>query len=102
MPPERLAPLCFVTKFPQSYATQFRMVFWKFWMSYWRNPQYNATRFVFAGVLAFLVGSILWKVGHTKCAPDTMSAAGSADSTAKLDPLPKRAWRSRVSGGHKA
>jgi hypothetical protein len=26
----------------------------------------NATRFLFAGVLAFLVGTILYKVGKTK------------------------------------
>ena len=67
MPPEGQKPLHFATKFPQTYVTQFQMIFWKFWMSYWRNPQYNATRFLFAGVLAFLVGSILWKVGDTRC-----------------------------------
>ena len=32
-------------------------------MSYWRNPAYNATRFVFATVVALLVGTILWDVG---------------------------------------
>jgi len=66
VPPEGQEPLHFTTKFPQNYATQFKMIFWKFWMSYWRNPQYNATRFLFAGVLAFIIGTILWKVGHRK------------------------------------
>ena len=66
VPLEGQEPLHFNTKFPQHCGTQFRMIFWKFWMSYWRNPQYNATRFLFAAVLAFLLGSILWKVGHKK------------------------------------
>ena len=66
VPPEGQEPLHFTTKFPQNYGTQFKMIFWKFWMSYWRNPQYNATRFLFAGVLAFIIGTILWKVGHRK------------------------------------
>ena len=66
VPPEGKEPLRFATRFPQSYGTQFQLIFWKFWMSYWRNPQYNATRFLFAGILAFLIGTILWKVGHSK------------------------------------
>ena len=66
VPTEGHEPLQFETKFAQNYSVQFKLIFWKFWMSYWRNPQYNATRFLFAGVLAFLLGSILWKVGHKK------------------------------------
>jgi hypothetical protein len=41
----------------------------RFWQSYLRNVPYNGTRFIFAVVLALLFGSILWNVGHKKCAP---------------------------------
>ena len=40
----------------------------RFWKSYFRNVPYNGTRFIFAVVLALLFGSILWNVGHKKCA----------------------------------
>ncbi|KAK9820341.1 hypothetical protein WJX72_009201 [[Myrmecia] bisecta] len=63
VPPEGMEPLTFTSKYPQNFLVQFAMIFWKFWMSYWRNPQYNATRFFFATFLALLVGSILWNVG---------------------------------------
>lgn len=66
VPPEGSAPLHFATKYPQPYIAQFRMIFWKFWRSYWQDPAYNGTRFVFATVLALLVGSILWNVGGNK------------------------------------
>lgn len=67
--PEGKEPLAFKTVFAQSYLTQFRLILWKFWMSYWRNPTYNGTRFVFAVGLALLIGTILWKVGHKKYDP---------------------------------
>lgn len=42
------------------------MIFWKFWISYWRNAAYNGTRFIFAAIMGLLVGSILYKVNHHK------------------------------------
>ena len=59
-------PLEFQNKYPQPYLTQFRMIFWKFWVSYWRNVPYNGTRFIFAAVMGLLMGSILYKVNHNK------------------------------------
>lgn len=66
IPKEGQAPLSFKDKYPQPYLVQFRMIFWKFWISYWRNVAYNGTRFIFACVMGLLVGSILYKVAHHK------------------------------------
>ena len=74
VPPEGKEPLAFNTFFAQSYLTQFRLIFWKFWMSYWRNPTYNGTRFIFAFGLGFLLGTILWDVGHNKYDPPPPSS----------------------------
>ena len=35
VPAEGSQPLQFSSKYPQGYLTQFYMVFWKFWQSYW-------------------------------------------------------------------
>ncbi len=65
-PPPGAQPLEFRTRYPQPATRQFALIFWKFWQSYWRNVPYNGTRFVFAGVLALLFGSILWGVGQER------------------------------------
>lgn len=67
VPPEDKPALAFDSFFPRNYLDQFKLIFWKFWMSYWRNPTYNGTRFIFAGGLAILIGTILWDVGSQKC-----------------------------------
>lgn len=66
IPKEGVQPLSFQNKYPQNYLTQFRMIFWKFWISYWRNSAYNGTRFIFAAIMGVLMGSILYKVNHHK------------------------------------
>lgn len=66
IPKEGNQPLSFNNKYPQGYLTQFRMIFWKFWVSYWRNSAYNGTRFIFATVMGVLMGSILYKVNQHK------------------------------------
>lgn len=66
VPAKDAEPLKFTQRYPQSMPTQFKMVLWKFNQSYWRNPAYNATRFIFACVMGLLMGSILWMVGNNK------------------------------------
>lgn len=68
VPPEGHEALHFEHAYPQSSYTQFKLILWKFWMSYWRNPTYNGTRFIFALGLSLLIGTILWDVGSSKCA----------------------------------
>lgn len=66
VPEEDSEPLHFSSEYSRGYWTQFTNCLWKFERSYWRNAPYNATRFIFATVLALIVGSILYKVGQTK------------------------------------
>ena len=80
VPPEGQEPLHFKKAYPQGYLVQFRLIFWKFWMSYWRNPSYNGTRFIFAAGLALLIGTILWKVGHKKCASASLNLSAGCSA----------------------
>ncbi|KAK9156690.1 hypothetical protein Scep_003264 [Stephania cephalantha] len=55
--------LYFPTKYSQTFATQCMACFWKQHWSYWRNPQYNTTRFVMTFVIGVLFGVIFWSKG---------------------------------------
>ncbi|CAN6452411.1 unnamed protein product [Victoria cruziana] len=55
--------LFFPTKYSQSFLTQCRACLWKQHYSYWRNPQYNAVRFLMTIVIALLFGTIFLKAG---------------------------------------
>jgi energy-coupling factor transporter ATP-binding protein EcfA2 len=56
--------LCFLTKYSQPFVTQCKACFWKQHWSYWRNPQYNVTRFFMTIVIGVLFGLIFWKKGQ--------------------------------------
>ncbi|XP_047342131.1 pleiotropic drug resistance protein 2-like [Impatiens glandulifera] len=56
--------LHFRTKYSQSFITQCKACFWKQNQSYWRNPQYNAIRFVVTIGIAILFGIIFWGKGN--------------------------------------
>ncbi|XP_010519283.1 PREDICTED: ABC transporter G family member 39-like [Tarenaya hassleriana] len=55
--------LYFPTKYSQSFSTQCKACFWKQFNSYWRNPQYNAIRFLMTVVIGVLFGLIYWQKG---------------------------------------
>ncbi|WVZ64156.1 hypothetical protein U9M48_013719 [Paspalum notatum var. saurae] len=55
--------LYFPTKYAQSTFTQCMACLWKQNMSYWRNPPYNAVRFIFACVTGVLFGTVFWDIG---------------------------------------
>ncbi|KAI4335068.1 hypothetical protein L6164_013749 [Bauhinia variegata] len=55
--------LKFSTRFPQNSFVQFMACLWKHHLSYWRNPGYNVTRFVFMTVGSLLFGAVLWQKG---------------------------------------
>ena len=42
---------------------QVNICYSKFWVTYWRTPEYNATRFSFSTGVALLFGTIFWKLG---------------------------------------
>ena len=43
--------------------SQVKICFNKFWITYWRTPEYNGTRFSFTVGVALLFGAIFWKLG---------------------------------------
>ncbi|KAF9594978.1 hypothetical protein IFM89_035751 [Coptis chinensis] len=56
--------LYFPTEFSQSFSAQCVACFWKQHWSYWRNPQYNAIRFIMAIVIGTMFGVIYWNKGE--------------------------------------
>ncbi|KAL3696312.1 hypothetical protein R1sor_010388 [Riccia sorocarpa] len=56
----------FPTAYSQPYSVQFIACLWKLHLSYWRNPLYNAIRFFFTTVCAFIFGSIFWGLGRKR------------------------------------
>eukprot|EP00250_Pteridium_aquilinum_P022353 c25359_g2_i2 orf=102-4673(+) len=58
--------LHFETQYCQTSVVQFLACLWKQHKSYWRNPLYNVVRFFFTGVMAFIFGTIYWKLGQKR------------------------------------
>ncbi|KAH7512125.1 hypothetical protein FEM48_Zijuj12G0057400 [Ziziphus jujuba var. spinosa] len=56
--------LFFPTKYSQTFSVQCKACFWKHFQSYWRNPQYNAIRFLMTAVIGVLFGLIFWNKGQ--------------------------------------
>ncbi|KAG8483867.1 hypothetical protein CXB51_022587 [Gossypium anomalum] len=56
--------LFFPTQYSQPFLTQCKACFWKQHWSYWRNPQYNAIRFLMTTVIGVLFGIIFWNKGQ--------------------------------------
>ncbi|GLT76272.1 hypothetical protein SLA2020_479420 [Shorea laevis] len=56
--------LYFPTKYSQPFLSQCRACFWKQHWSYWRNPQYNAVRFLSTIVIGIFFGLIFWNKGQ--------------------------------------
>nr|CAB3463375.1 unnamed protein product [Digitaria exilis] len=68
--------------FPTTYSLPFHRqciaCLWKQNLSYWRNPAYNAVRFLFTIVIALLLGTIYWDLGGKREKPqDLLNAMGS-------------------------
>nr|XP_027186672.1 ABC transporter G family member 39-like isoform X1 [Cicer arietinum] len=55
--------LYFPSKCSQSFVTQCYACLWKQYLSYWRNPQYNANRFFMTIVFGVIFGLAYWKKG---------------------------------------
>ncbi|EHA8590358.1 ABC transporter G family member 39 [Cocos nucifera] len=62
-PPPGSKDLFFPTKYSQPFLTQCMACLWKQHKSYWRNPSYTATRIFFTTVIAFIFGTIFWRLG---------------------------------------
>ncbi len=64
--PEGAEDLHFDHKYPQGQWAQFALLLERNFTSYWRDPAYNGTRFIFALVMALLFGTILWQIGDDR------------------------------------
>ncbi|XP_047341338.1 ABC transporter G family member 34-like [Impatiens glandulifera] len=64
IPPSGSHGLHFPTKYSQSFTSQFHACFWKHYLSYWRNPQYNAIRFFLTTIIGVLFGLVFWNKGQ--------------------------------------
>ncbi|KAL3824398.1 hypothetical protein ACJIZ3_020427 [Penstemon smallii] len=53
----------FPSQYSQSSWGQFKYCLWKQQWTYWRNPDYNLSRFFFTFAAALMVGSIFWRIG---------------------------------------
>lgn len=55
--------LHFDTVYARSMLDQYRVCLWKFNITYWRTPNYNATRFSFSIAVGLIFGACFWKLG---------------------------------------
>ncbi|KAL9370561.1 hypothetical protein Peur_035701 [Populus x canadensis] len=55
--------LSFPSQYSQSFITQCTACFWKQHKSYWRNSEFNYTRFVVAIIIGILFGLVFWSRG---------------------------------------
>ncbi|AES81585.2 drug resistance transporter-like ABC domain protein [Medicago truncatula] len=55
--------LYFPSRYSRSFFTQCIACLWKQHWSYWRNPEYNAIRFLYSTAVAVLLGSMFWNLG---------------------------------------
>ena len=62
-PPPDTQVLKFDTVYARSVLDQYRICLWKFNITYWRTPNYNATRFSFSVAVALIFGACFWKLG---------------------------------------
>ncbi|XP_073142895.1 ABC transporter G family member 29-like isoform X2 [Henckelia pumila] len=63
IPNPRAKDLHFPTQYPLSTWNQFQTCLWKQKWSYWRNPDYNLSRYFFTLITALMFGTIFWSVG---------------------------------------
>ncbi|KAF8708865.1 hypothetical protein HU200_030257 [Digitaria exilis] len=62
-PPPDYQDLSFPTKFSQNFYGQFVANFWKQYRSYWKNPPYNAMRFLMTLLFGLVFGTVFWQKG---------------------------------------
>ncbi|XP_051118222.1 ABC transporter G family member 39-like [Andrographis paniculata] len=82
LPPPGSKDLSFPTQYSQPFFSQCKACFWKQFWSYWRNPNYNATRFFMTIVIGLIFGVIFWDKGQqTSKQQDFQNLLGAIYST---------------------
>ncbi|KAL6638325.1 hypothetical protein ACP70R_025897 [Stipagrostis hirtigluma subsp. patula] len=63
VPPPEYQDLSFPTKYSQNFFGQCFANFWKQYRSYWKNPPYNAMRYLMTLLFGLLFGTVFWQKG---------------------------------------
>ncbi|PAN43887.1 hypothetical protein PAHAL_9G000300 [Panicum hallii] len=62
-PPPDYQDLSFPTKYSQNFYGQCVANFWKQYRSYWKNPPYNAMRYLMTLLFGLVFGTVFWQKG---------------------------------------
>uniref|UniRef100_A0A0E0RAA5 ABC transporter domain-containing protein n=1 Tax=Oryza rufipogon TaxID=4529 RepID=A0A0E0RAA5_ORYRU len=62
-PPPGYQDLSFPTKYSQNFYSQCIANFWKQYRSYWKNPPYNAMRYLMTLLNGLVFGTVFWQKG---------------------------------------
>ncbi|CAD6207791.1 unnamed protein product [Miscanthus lutarioriparius] len=65
IPPPDYQDLSFPTKYSQNFYGQCIANFWKQYRSYWKNPPYNAMRYLMTFLFGLVFGTVFWQKGKT-------------------------------------
>ncbi|XP_062213879.1 ABC transporter G family member 48 isoform X2 [Phragmites australis] len=63
IPPPDYQDLSFPTKYTQNFYGQCVANFWKQFRSYWKNPPYNAMRYLMTLLFGLVFGTVFWQKG---------------------------------------
>jgi hypothetical protein len=68
-PPPDYQDLSFPTKYSQKFYSQCVANIWKQYHSYWKNPPYNAMRYLMTFLFGLLFGAVFWQKGKNMYGP---------------------------------
>ncbi|KAK9861986.1 hypothetical protein WJX84_003567 [Apatococcus fuscideae] len=68
-PKQESSPLQFSTRYHQPYWRQYLIILLKYFVCYWRYPQYNSIRIITTTLAAVLFGSTFWQKGLQRQSP---------------------------------
>lgn len=66
--------LSFPTKYSQKFYGQCIANFWKQYRSYWKNPPYNAMRYLMTFLFGLVFGTVFWQKGKNVYGPSYFDA----------------------------
>lgn len=86
-PPPGYQDLSFPTKYSQNFYSQCIANFWKQYRSYWKNPPYNAMRYLMTLLNGLVFGTVFWQKGTKMYDPILEINANGISSDAILNSL---------------
>lgn len=73
VPPPGFQDLSFPTKYSQNFLNQCVANTWKQFQSYWKDPPYNAMRYVMTLLYGLVFGTVFWRRGKNMYVPSSCS-----------------------------